>query len=141
MQSKETVMLMNEGGSCLARLRLSALSLAISGAFLMAPTWAQDQAETNDDASRDRVEDTITVTAERGRERMAMDTPQSVNTITREDLDEQVPVDLTQALQREPSVGLGPAGQSLSFWQQGFSIRGLGAQRVLTLTHRTSPRP
>lgn len=91
----------------LARLRLSALSLAVSGALLAAPIWAQDPAEANDEPSRDRVEDTITVTAERGRERMAMDTPQSVNTITREDLDEQVPVDLTQALQREPSVGLG----------------------------------
>ena len=78
--------------------------------------------------------DTITVTAERGRERIALDTPQAVSTVSRLSLDEQVPIDLTQALQRLPSVGLGPAGETLSFWQQGFSIRGLGSQRVLTLT-------
>lgn len=97
----------------------------------VAPVWSQ---QSDDQADELVVEDTITVTAERGRARVAMDTPQGVTTITREALDEQVPIDLTQALQREPSVGLGPAGQSLSFWQQGFSIRGLGAQRVLTLT-------
>lgn len=125
---------MNEGADRPRRLRSSALSLAIAGALLIAPAWAQQTAVTDEEPGRDRVDDTITVTAERGRERIAMDTPQGVNTITREALDEQVPVDLTQALQRQPSVGLGPAGQSLSFWQQGFTIRGLGAQRVLTLT-------
>jgi outer membrane receptor protein involved in Fe transport len=97
------------------------------------PLMAQ-QTETPESDREWLVDDTITVTAERGRERVAMDTPQSVGAITRESLDEQVPIDLTQALQREPAVGLGPAGQSLSFWQQGFSVRGLGAQRVLTLT-------
>lgn len=111
----------------------SILSLAILAGLVSMPLMAQDNSPSADEEGV-RVDDTITVTADRGRERVAMDTPQSVNAITRESLDEQVPVDLTQALQREPAVGLGPAGQSLSFWQQGFSIRGLGAQRVLTLT-------
>jgi len=115
-------------------LSASALTLAIAGGLAAPSAWsvqASDDAERGDEVA---VEDTITVTAERGRARVAIDTPQGVSTITREALDEQVPIDLTQALQREPSVGLGPAGQSLSFWQQGFTIRGLGAQRVLTLT-------
>lgn len=109
----------------------SLLPLVLAFGMGVGPVWSQ---QSDDQADEVVVEDTITVTAERGRARVAMDTPQGVTTITREALDEQVPIDLTQALQREPSVGLGPAGQSLSFWQQGFSIRGLGAQRVLTLT-------
>lgn len=78
--------------------------------------------------------DQITVTAERGRERIALEVPQAVDTISRETLDQRVPIDLTEAIRRQPSIGLGPAGEVLSFWQQGFTIRGLGQQRVLTLT-------
>ncbi len=79
-------------------------------------------------------EDRISVTAERGREREIMEVPQAVDTITRLQLDEQLPIDLTQVIQRQPSVGLGPSGEVLSFWQQGFTLRGLGSQRVLTLS-------
>lgn len=114
----------------LRRSRVS-VGLIVTACWLSGGLWAQSTTDASDEM---KVDDTITVTADRGRERVAMDTPQGVETITREALDEQVPIDLTQALSREPAVGLGPAGQSLSFWQQGFSIRGLGAQRVLTLT-------
>ncbi len=102
------------------------ISLALFGA---PPVIAEDSGETAEELS-----DRISVTAERGRERETMEVPQAVDTITRLDLDEQLPIDLTQAIQRQPSVGLGPSGEVLSFWQQGFTLRGLGSQRVLTLT-------
>ena len=106
------------------------LPLMIATALFGAPqVFAEEAAEPQEEPV-----DRISVTAERGRERMAMEVPQAVDTITRLQLDEQVPIDLTQAIQRQPSVGLGPSGEVLSFWQQGFTLRGLGSQRVLTLT-------
>jgi outer membrane receptor protein involved in Fe transport len=101
------------------------------GLVLSVPVMAQ---EDSDAEEKDETIDRISVTAERGRERMAMEVPQAVDTISRLALDEQLPIDLTQAIQRQPSVGLGPSGEVLSFWQQGFTLRGLGAQQVLTLT-------
>ena len=106
------------------------LPLMIATALFGAPqVFAEEAAEPQEEPV-----DRISVTAERGRERMAMEVPQAVDTITRLQLDEQVPIDLTQAIQRQPSVGLGPSGEVLSVWQQGFTLRGLGSQRVLTLT-------
>jgi len=122
----------------LAGFRLTTLAWALGGCLTAGIVAAQDEASPgNDDlsaADSARAEDTVTVTAERGRVRIAKETPQGVATITREELDQQVPIDLAESLRREPSVGLGPAGSALNFWQQGFSIRGLGLQRVLTLT-------
>ncbi|MGY6554232.1 MAG: TonB-dependent receptor [Wenzhouxiangella sp.] len=107
-----------------------ALPLLISAALLA----VQPAAAEDDDALHQEIADRVSVTAERGRERLNMEVPQAVDTITRLQLDEQLPIDLTQAIQRQPSVGLGPSGEVLSFWQQGFTLRGLGSQRVLTLT-------
>lgn len=81
-----------------------------------------------------RPTDVIVVTAERGKETVNLETAQSVDTVERSELDLQSPVSVTEAIQRLPGVGKGPAGESLNFWQQGFTIRGLGSQRVLTLT-------
>ena len=78
--------------------------------------------------------DVVTVTAERGTEKLDIETPQSVTVIDRADLDAQVAVTANDAIESLPGVGLGPAGETLSFWQRGYTIRGLGAQRVLTLT-------
>ncbi len=117
--------------ACKPGLRAKPLTLAVALA-LMGPALPTS-AETQDDDSTERTE-VITVTAERGRERVALETPQAVNTISRLSLDEQVPIDLTDAIRRQPNVGLGPSGEVLSFWQQGFTLRGLGSQRVLTLT-------
>ncbi|MGY6588004.1 MAG: TonB-dependent receptor [Wenzhouxiangella sp.] len=113
------------GKWCLPNALLLAMAVGLS-----APVWSEDDIDSPEETLADRV----SVTAERGRERAAMETPQAVDTITRLQLDEQVPIDLTQAIQRQPSVGLGPSGEVLSFWQQGFTLRGLGSQRVLTLT-------
>jgi len=78
--------------------------------------------------------DIVIVTGERGKETPALETPQSTDVVSREDLDKTIPVDLNQAIQTLPNTGIAPAGESLNFWQQGFTIRGLGSQRVLTLT-------
>ncbi len=107
-----------------------ALPALIAAALLATPAWSAEEPP----AAPDDTDDRISVTAERGRERVAMEVPQAVDTITRLQLDQQLPIDLTQAIQRQPSVGLGPSGEVLSFWQQGFTLRGLGSQRVLTLT-------
>ncbi len=108
---------------------LAALLLLL---VLSVPTRAEVQ-DPGDEGGELSTPDRISVTAERGREREAMEIPQAVDTITRLALDEQVPIDLTEAIRRQPSVGLGPSGEVLSFWQQGFTLRGLGSQRVLTL--------
>lgn len=109
-------------------LRLLPLMMCL--ALVGASSASTDALEPTQDEAADR----ISVTAERGRERLDMEVPQAVDTITRRQLDEQLPIDLTAVIQRLPSVGLGPSGEVLSFWQQGFTLRGLGSQRVLTLT-------
>lgn len=105
----------------------------LPAAMLLALAQASAGTESELDSDGELM-DRISVTAERGRERIALEIPQAVTTITREQLDETVYLDLTEAIRRQPSVGLGPAGEALNFWQQGFTIRGLGSQRVLTLT-------
>lgn len=107
-----------------------ALPLLISLALLAAQPGSAEEG----DALHQEIADRVSVTAERGRERLNLEVPQAVDTITRLQLDEQLPIDLTAAIRRQPSVGLGPSGEVLSFWQQGFTLRGLGSQRVLTLT-------
>lgn len=79
-------------------------------------------------------DDVITVTAERGIEKLDLETPQSVSVIDRASLDAQVAVTANDVIESLPGVGLGPAGETLSFWQRGYTIRGLGSQRVLTLS-------
>ena len=111
------------------RIKHAITLLPLGLIMAMASAAAESELEA-DGESMDR----ISVTAERGRERIAQEIPQAITTITREQLDETVYIDLTEALRRQPSVGLGPAGEALNFWQQGFTIRGLGSQRVLTLT-------
>ncbi|MGY6553927.1 MAG: TonB-dependent receptor [Wenzhouxiangella sp.] len=105
----------------------------LPAAMLLALGHASAASESEPDAEGEII-DRVSVTAERGRERIAQEIPQAITTITREQLDETVYIDLTEAIRRQPSIGLGPAGEALNFWQQGFTIRGLGSQRVLTLT-------
>lgn len=76
----------------------------------------------------------VFVTASRGVGQDPLDVPQSTATITRENLDDTVYDDVHDAIQELPNIGLAPSEGNPNFWQQGFSIRGLGAQRVLTLS-------
>ncbi len=46
----------------------------------------------------------------------------------------KVYADVDDAISGVPGVGLAPAEGNPNYWQEGFSIRGLGAQRVLVLS-------
>lgn len=76
----------------------------------------------------------VFVTASRGTEENALDVPQSISSVTREEIEDHVYTDINEAIKSQPGVGLAPAEGNPNFWQQGFTLRGLGAQRVLTLT-------
>ncbi len=76
----------------------------------------------------------VVVTAGRGLEQNPLDVPQSITAITREELDSREGADLDDIIRQEAGVGMGPAEGNPNYWQEGFTLRGLGAQRVLTLT-------
>lgn len=76
----------------------------------------------------------VFVTASRGEEQNPLDVPQAISSITQETIEETEYVDVHDAIHDLPNVGLAPAEGNPNYWQQGFTIRGLGAQRVLTLT-------
>lgn len=76
----------------------------------------------------------VFVTASRGVAQDPLDVPQSTDTITQEKLESKVYEDVHDAIRELPNIGLAPAEGNPNYWQQGFSIRGLGAQRVLTLS-------
>ena len=77
---------------------------------------------------------TIFVTANRGINQDPQKIPQVTSTITKEDISEKVYADVDDIVRQEANVNMAPAEGNPNFWQEGFSIRGLGAQRVLTLT-------
>ncbi len=86
----------------------------------------------------------IVVSATRGWAQDPLDVPQAISTLSDKVLNETVYSNLEDALQRLPNIGLAQASQPFSarqgastssnYWQEGFSIRGLGGPRVLVLT-------
>ncbi len=76
----------------------------------------------------------LVVTASRGTEQNPLDVPQSIKSISQEYFASGATIDLDDAIRLEPNVNLAPAGGNANYWQEGFSIRGLGGQRVLTLS-------
>jgi outer membrane receptor protein involved in Fe transport len=87
----------------------------------------------------------VVVSANRASFQDTLDTPQSISVIDHTDLNKKsVYANLEEALHALPNVGLGQSSTGFSFfqggnsssnyWQQGFSIRGLGYARVLVLT-------
>ena len=86
----------------------------------------------------------VVVSATRGWAQDPLDVPQAVSVLSADVLNERVYSSLEAALQRLPNMGLAQAGQpystsqgantSSNYWQEGFSIRGLGGPRVLVLT-------
>ncbi len=86
-------------------------------------------------ATQERADIQVVVTASRGEAQSPLDVPQSITTISRQSLDERPNlVDVDNAIRQIPGISLAPAEGAPSYFQEGFSIRGLGAQRVLTLT-------
>jgi hemoglobin/transferrin/lactoferrin receptor protein len=76
----------------------------------------------------------VVVTASRGSEQDSIEVPQAIDSVSRNDLDAQPYKDIQAAIDDLPNVGLAPSEGNPNYWEQGFNIRGLGAQRVLTLT-------
>ncbi len=110
------------------------LSLAFAGAMAFgigaaSVSWAQE-----DVTPEERKPLEIFVTAGRGLEQSPLDVPQSIDTITAEQIGAQEYADVEDIIRRVPGVGLAPSEGNPNYWQEGFTIRGLGAQRVLTLT-------
>jgi len=121
-------------------------ALALALALLMGPEASANASENaieaasgNDPERRaasaplDRVL-RVVVTANRGPAESDLKVPQMVASLDREDLDRTVNADINRAIQRAPSVGRAPASAAANYWNPGFTVRGLGAQRVLTLT-------
>jgi hemoglobin/transferrin/lactoferrin receptor protein len=73
--------------------------------------------------------DTVTVTATRNEQTLAQ-VPSSVSVISERDIDQQNIMDIQQLVRYEPGVSVGGTGSR--FGLSGFSIRGLGGNRVLT---------
>lgn len=86
----------------------------------------------------------VVVTAARGLEQDPLDVPQAISTITSETIENTVYTDVSHVLRDLPNVGLAQATQPYStgqggstasnYWNEGFTIRGLGNQRVLVMT-------
>jgi hemoglobin/transferrin/lactoferrin receptor protein len=73
--------------------------------------------------------DTVTVTATRNEQTLA-EVPSTVSVITERDIDQQNVMDIQQLVRYEPGVSVGGTGSR--FGLSGFTIRGLGGNRVLT---------
>ncbi len=76
----------------------------------------------------------VVVSASRGLAQNPLDVPQAVTAVSRAKLEESEYSDVDDALRVLSSVGGVPHEGNPNYWQEGFTIRGLGAQRVLTLT-------
>ena len=77
----------------------------------------------------------VVVTAARGEGQNPLDVPQSITAIRSRDIEERPnTTDIDNAIRRIPGISLAPAEGAPNYFQEGFTIRGLGAQRVLTLT-------
>ncbi len=76
----------------------------------------------------------IVVTASRGTEQDPLAVPQAITSIGLAEIQASVKTDVDDIIRTSPGVGLAPSEGNPNYWQEGFTIRGLGAQRVLTLT-------
>lgn len=116
--------------------RIAVVALAASATLGLGSTagsaYAQDQAAKSKAAIKADVN--VVVTASRGTEQDPLDVPQSITNITRSQLDASEYQSVDEIIRQEPNISGAPAEGNPNYWQQGFSIRGLGAQRVLTLS-------
>lgn len=105
--------------------RFLTTSLCLAGT-LSATAGAQDVAPTDEVVLRDEV----TVIGTRT-ERPISEVPVTVSVRTAETINEELTRDIADLVRYEPGVNVGGAGSR--FGLQGFSIRGIGGNRVLTV--------
>lgn len=75
----------------------------------------------------------VVVTASRGGQQSLLEVPQSINIVSRNDMETREYNDIDDAIRQLPNVSMAPAEGVPNWWQEGFTIRGLGAQRTLVL--------
>lgn len=76
----------------------------------------------------------LAVTASRGAAEDPQRVPQSIDVLALTGQGSETASDVDDLIRRLPNVGLAPAEGASNFWQEGFTLRGLGGQRVLVLT-------
>lgn len=103
------------------------LALLAGAAMLAAPTWAQqDDADTDPDET---FLDEVTVTATRS-ERALRDTPGQVDVVDQQEIEERGYTGLDDLVRYVPGVDV--EGDPTRLGTSGFTIRGIGGNRVLT---------
>ena len=112
-------------------IRLALLVAGLSTLFPLSTVSAAPEEPATSSGS-DPIE--VVVTAGRGLEQNPVEVPQSITAVGRETLEENSYVDIDDAIRSIPGVSLAPSEGNPNYWQEGFTLRGLGAQRVLTLT-------
>jgi hemoglobin/transferrin/lactoferrin receptor protein len=115
-------------------LRAAEQERAESVAAANSPAAASDEAVAARDTSGAQGI-RVVVSANRGLAESDLNVPQSVSVVDRDFLESRVVNDVNTAIRREASVGLAPADGTSNYWNPGFTVRGLGAQRVLTVTN------
>lgn len=109
--------------------------IALASAFIISlipSAFAEESNRNENQIGQNGIQ--VVVTASRGTAQDTLDVPQAIDTVTRQDYQENAFVDIDDSVRRLPNVSAAPAEATPNFWQEGFTIRGLGAQRVLTLT-------
>jgi len=120
----------------LKRVGLENLLLAstLAATMLGAGTLAAEETVAAKEEKKEKPVE-IVVTASRGAHQDPLDVPQAITSIERSDIESSVRnTDVDDIIRTTPGLGMAPAEGNPNYWQEGFTIRGLGAQRVLTLT-------
>ncbi|MEO1036003.1 MAG: TonB-dependent hemoglobin/transferrin/lactoferrin family receptor [Pseudomonadota bacterium] len=103
----------------------------MAGAVALGLTLGNGAVAQQDDSADSTTElDTITVLGTRT-ERPISEVPVTISVITAEDLDQQITRDIADLVRYEPGITVGGVGSR--FGLEGFSIRGIGGNRVLTV--------
>ena len=134
MQTKHFEALLKSGLFFLFFVSLNALiwPACPSGALAEEGDGQKELLQSEKESSGETIE--VVVTASRGAGQNPLQVPQTINSISQDDIAGFQFTDLDEAVRHLPNVNLGPAGSTPSYWQEGFTIRGLGAQRVLVLS-------
>ncbi len=112
--------------------RIFCLAKLAAATALIAAASVAHSAESSDDSLVKL--SPYAVTASRGEAEDPQRVPQSIDILANKGRGAETAADVDDVLRRLPNVGLAPSEGTSNFWQEGFTLRGLGAQRVLVLT-------
>lgn len=110
---------------------ITRLTVALAVSLALSSAYAQQDSATSEEAaeSPDRL-DTVTVVGTRT-ERSLKELSATISVITSEDLEREVSRDIADLVRYEPGVSV--SGTGSRFGLSGFSIRGIGGNRVHTM--------